>query len=146
MPDTFAGWIGEEIGKVIYKWITGNDHPLNQVATVEQNIIIKQNEMIRNGAMALYDAYNRGYAIQQEAQLMEAQMLVEGAITAYNYLDETEIIDFGMTGYHSTQAARAFKKSLSYYVAPIPTIIDEGMAIGYIVKGVYHLVKAFWEE
>ena len=47
----------------------------------------------------------------------------------------------GMAGYHTYQASRSFKKAMTYYIAPIPTAVDEGFAIGYVLKGVYHLFR-----
>ena len=76
-PDTFAGWIGEEIGKFIYELITGEDHPSREAERTEAETTQKQNEMIQGGAKALWDACMRGYNIQREAQLMETQAAVD---------------------------------------------------------------------
>ena len=56
--------------------------------------------------------------------------------------DEAGVIDIGMASYHSIQATRSFKKAIAYAVAPIPTPADEGFAIGYALKGVYHLIRS----
>lgn len=98
--------------------------------------------MLADAANAVWNAYQRGYAIQQKANLMEAQMMVDGVIAIYNSLNETEIIDTGVSVYHTVQAARAFKKSSTYFAAPIPTVVDEAFAFGFLVKGLYHSAKA----
>ena len=81
-----------------------------------------------------------------KAIVLSTQMMVDGAITAYKFLDETEAVDAGVSGYHAIQAARMFKKSLAYFAAPIPTVVDEAFACGFLVKGLYHSAKAIWEE
>lgn len=121
-----------------------NDSIIRQ-QKIENEITRAQLDVIGNGASALWDACMRGCQIQQEAQRLEAELMLDGIKTAYNFLDETEVIDVGMTSYHSYQAARSFKKAMAYYIAPIPTIIDEGIAVGYMVKGLYHLCKGFKE-
>ena len=142
--DSYSGWIGELLGEWIYELITGKDHPGRQTAALETQVIVAQNKMVTDAAKTMWDAYQRGYTIQQEGKLIEAQMIVDGASIAYNFLNDTEIIDVGMSSYHSVQSARAFKKSVVYFTAPIPTPVDEVFAIGYAIKGVYHFVRAIW--
>ena len=131
-------------------WVVGTYNRINtinqQQRELNTQIIIQQNEMVGNAAKSVWDAYQRGCAMQQKGQLMEAQMMADGARAVYNFLDETEMIDLGVSGYHAVQATRAFKKSASYFAAPIPTIIDESFALGYLVKGLYHSAKVIWEE
>ena len=55
--------------------------------------------------------------------------------------DEAGVIDIGMTGYNSYKAASSFKNAIAYFVAPIPSPIDEAFAIGYMLICVYHLFK-----
>ena len=123
-----------------------------QAQALEAQIIAEQNRIISEGVEAVgtaaeyvWDAYMRSCQMLQEAQLLEAQLMLRSANAAYKLLDETEVIRVGMTSYHSYQAAYSFKKAMAYYLAPIPTIIDEGLAVGYAVKGLYHLCKCFEE-
>ena len=70
--DSIWGWIGEEIGELIYEWITGEDHPNDQAEALETEIISTQNEMIAGAAKAVWDAYMWSYNQQQEAQMQQA--------------------------------------------------------------------------
>ena len=144
--DSYYGWLGEEIGVFLYEWITGTDHPSKQTKALENQMVSTQNKMIADATKAMWDAYQRGYTAQQNANLTEAQMMVDGVITAYNFLNETEIIDTGMSGYHTVQAARAYKKSSIYFAAPIPTLMDEAFAVGFLIKGLYHSAKGILRE
>ena len=101
---------------------------------------------ISSGTEACWDAYVQGYNIQQEAQLKETQAMLDGTDTVYNYLTDTEILDMGMNTFSTVQAARSFNKSLAYFLAPIPTAVDEMLGIRYALKGFYHLAKIIVEE
>lgn len=41
----------------------------------------------------------------------------------------------------TVQATISFKKSLAYFLVPIPTPADELLGIGYALKGIYQLAK-----
>ncbi len=102
------------------------------------------------GAVAedCWDAYMRGYNLQQETQMQETQMMINAAMDVYSYLDETGTISFAMVCVNSVNAARSFQIAAVYLAAPIPTPIDEAFAIGYVLKGLYHLYgveKAFYK-
>ena len=97
--------------------------------------------MVADAAEATWDAYMWSYNQQQQAQLSQAQIMLSG----YSIIDEAEVIDIGMSSYHAYKAASSFKAAAAYFAAPIPTVIDEGFAVGYILKGVYHLSRVKWE-
>lgn len=72
--DSYAGWIGEQLGKLIYEWITGDDHPAQETERIERDIIQKQNDMIQSGARALWNAYQRAYELEQETIMLQAEL------------------------------------------------------------------------
>ena len=75
--DSFFGWIGEELGKLIYECITGEDHPSRQTEVYENQIIMTQNKMVADTAKTMWDAYQRGYALEQEAILLQAKSNID---------------------------------------------------------------------
>ena len=74
-PDTFAGWVGEELGKLFYEWLTGDDHPSHQSESDNRTVTEKQNEQIGQAGNALLDSFMRWCNHQEEAQYMEAQLM-----------------------------------------------------------------------
>ncbi len=90
----------------------------------------------------LWDAYMRGHNLHQYSQTQEAQLMLDGATEIYTLLDETEIIDVAKYGWHTVQAVNEAKKALAYWVAPIPTPIDEYFAVCHAIKALYHLYQA----
>ena len=97
------------------------------------------------GATWLWDAYMRGYNLQQNAQMQQAQLLLDGSMRAYEFLEETEEIAIGKVGYHSVIAANEGRKALALVALPIPTPVDEIMALGHAIKGFYHWSISVWE-
>lgn len=128
-----------------YEKITKEEHPAREIEKEKKEINKIQNEIIKDGAEALWDAYNRGYTMQQNSQMQEAQLMLDGAKTIYNYLDETGTISTAKYGWHTVQAVREGNRALAYLAAPIPSPIDEFFAVGHAVKGAYHLIMAVRE-
>ena len=96
--DSYAGRIGEELGKLIYEWITGDAYLSQETDSKEWEIAQKQNELIKRGAKALWDASMRGYNIQQEAQRQDDAALLEGAKYFAAHPKKAETILRDMTG------------------------------------------------
>ena len=55
-------------------------------------------------------------------------------------------MDVAKNGWYSVQAANEAKKALAYWVAPIPTPIDEYFAFWHAMKALYHLYQVVQEE
>ena len=127
------------------QWFVDTYNTINSVyqhqTQLQTQVAMQQNKMIADAAEATWDAYMRGYNIQQEAQMMDAQLKADVVSSACNIIIETDAVDMGMNTYHTVRAARSFKKSLAYFVAPIPTPADEALAIGFALKGIYHLIR-----
>ena len=94
------------------------------------------------GAKWLSEAYMRGYNLQQNAQMQEAQLMVDGAMSTYTYLEEIGAVSVAKWGMNSVNAARHGKIAMAYLAAPIPTPIDEYLAVCHAVKAIYHLFMA----
>ena len=77
MPDTFAGWIGEQVGQIIYEVITGEDDPNKQVENLNDRILQKQMQAVNKVAKTAWDNYMRWNGLQQETQQNEAQMVID---------------------------------------------------------------------
>ena len=80
--------------------------------------------------------------MQQEAKLLEAQLMLDGVTKIYDYLEETQIISIGKNGYHSIVAANEANKAMAYFFAPIPSLIDEYFAVCHGLNALYHLYLA----
>lgn len=117
-----------------------NDYYVSQQET-EIQITMQQTELLQDVAEAAWDVYQRGYEQKQESQLLQAQSMLDGIKTSYALINEAGVIDMGMAGYQTYQATLSFKKALAYFILPIPTTVDEGFAVGYVLKGIYHFVK-----
>ena len=61
-----------------------------QQAQLQMQITMRQNELIANASKATWDAFQRSYKLEQEAQLLQAQLMLNGVKSVYNLLDETE--------------------------------------------------------
>ena len=85
-----------------------------------------------------WDAYMRA----QNAQMQEAQLMLDGATGIYNYLDENKIISNIKWGANTVNAASHAKIAVAYLVAPIPTPADEYFAAWHAAKAMYCLVMA----
>ena len=79
--EDWADWAGELLGELLYELLSGNDHPSHQTRELENQVRQKQNAFLGNGLKAIgsgfksvWDAYMRGYALEQEAQRQEANM------------------------------------------------------------------------
>ena len=85
MADSPAGVAGVEIGKFLYELLAGRKHPSREIEQLEIKIIEQQTKMVQsafksvgNVGKSLWDAYERGYRYQQEAQLQNTKALIEG--------------------------------------------------------------------
>ena len=67
-PDTFAGWVGEELGKIVYEWIAGEDHPSREAERIEAKIIQKQNESIQSVTKVMWNAWVHSNELKAQAQ------------------------------------------------------------------------------
>ena len=74
--DSYAGWIGEQLGELLYELFTGDDHPSHQTRELENQIRQEQNKAIGNVFKSIWVACMRGYTQQQETQIQEAEMIV----------------------------------------------------------------------
>ena len=106
---------------------------------------MQQLNMISKAGSSIRDAYLHSYNLQQNTMITEAQATLDGVQTIYNFLNNKEIIKIGKTGYDAYQAANAFSKGIAYALAPIPTVADEFFAVGFVIKGIYHLIKGLRE-
>ena len=98
--DSYFGWVGEQIGIFLYELFTGGDHPSHQTREIEIQVIQKQNEHIDNGFKSIgnglkfiWDAYMWSYNQQQQAQLQQAQMLLDRFDTPEDIEQSIDIID-----------------------------------------------------
>ena len=57
----------------------------------------------------LWDAYMRGYNLQQNSRMQEAQLMLDGTTKICTFLDEIKIIDVAKNGWHSVQTANEAK-------------------------------------
>ena len=66
--DSYAGWVGEMIGRALYEWITGEDHPGRTEETLANEVRQTQINAAVAGANALWDAYvhSNELAVQQQ--------------------------------------------------------------------------------
>jgi len=133
-PDSIFAWIGEELGELLYEWITGNDHPSHQTETVEIAVVSEQNQMIADGASEMWDAYSE-YAQDQEAtQRRGAEMNLQ----AYDYINEHENIETGMSGgIKIVTGTIKVITGTALLLAPIPTPADDLRGVQQITIGIY---------
>jgi len=150
--DSYGGMAGNAFGMFLYELFTGDTHPDRQAQQIENQVIEKQNEMLKtagktlwDAGKALWDAYMRSYNMQQNANMQNAQLTLDGLENIYDNIEETDVVSVGKSGYHSVQAANEFKQAFAYFALPIPTAADEALALGHTAKGLYHLVKSLWE-
>lgn len=83
-PDTYAGIAGDAIARFLYELITDKPHPSRQTEQLECQIIEKQNQIVGDAASAMWDACQRGYEMQQEAQRGNAEMTIDCFSTPEN--------------------------------------------------------------
>ena len=100
---------------------------------------------IKNDAKWVWDTYSQEYLRLQNVQMQEAQLMLDGITETYDYLEKTAIISIGKNGYHSVMAANEGKQAMAYLFAPLPSPVDEYLAVCHGLKALYHLYLAGME-
>ena len=77
LADSYSGWLGDLAGELFYEWITGNEHPNHQARELENEITRQQNKMIADVAEKVWDAYQTGYALEQENIMLQAKLTID---------------------------------------------------------------------
>ena len=108
-----------------------------QQAQLEMQITMQQNEMIADAAEATWDAYMRGYNIQQEAQLQHALASQDFIVDRFSTPEKTK----------NTFAACAVAcDAVSVATAACPPV-SKGFAIaGIVLGGIAVAIDIYMEE
>jgi len=147
-----GGWVGRQIGELIYEWLTGEDHPNDQTDALENQIIMEQNKMIKDAVIFGWDTYMWGNNIQKETQMHETQMMLEGTARIYKYYNENEELQQGISGGRRiiTGGLNICKGAVAI-LAPAPTPVEDLMGMYKITNGVINacygiaeIISALW--
>ena len=90
--DSYAGMAGEAFGRFLYELFAGESHPSRQTEQLEQQILKEQMEIVGDAASVLWDAYQRGYEMQQMSQYLDACALIEAVEYFMRHPKQAEII------------------------------------------------------
>ena len=134
--EDWAGWIGEQLGELFYELITGDDHPSHQTRELENQIRQEQNRAIGNGFQSIWGAYMRGYALEQEAIMRQAQMNLDR-------FDSPEDIEKSIDVIEATGDFSAAAYGVAYVTILLPpNPITVTVAIGILVWNGRNLIRS----
>ena len=135
--DSFAGMGGEVLGEWLYEAFSGNTHPNKQTRELENRIAAEQHKIISNAGKTIWDAYMRGYNIQQASQIQETQMVLEGARKIYQYYNKHEELQQGVSGGKRIVAgALNIRDGLAAILVPVPTTSEDLIGVAKITGGI----------
>ncbi len=134
------------------QWCVDAYNTINSVyqhqTQLQTQVAMQQNKMIADAAEATWDAYMWSYNQQQEAQLQQATANAEaiGQIyNAYGSVRDTALVKGGKGTLKIASGVNSIKKGAVAVLAPIPTVADDLIGIGYVVKGVVYVVAGVTE-
>ena len=115
------------------------EHYQKQQTEIEEQILREQVEIIEDGAETLWDAYNKGLEMKQEAQLTNTTALIEGIEHLANNPEESVDLAIAMGGI----------STVTYKIVMVATVGNPvtgivGSAI-FAVWGLYRAVKSLAE-
>ena len=137
--DSYAGMAGEAIAVFFYELITGDSHPSHQAAIIEQEVLQQQMDMFGNAMGNIWDAYNRGLAIQGEAQRMNAEATLEGWKFLADHPEET--VDAGIA--FGTATAFIYNVAVGAAMGSKACVIGAALGAAWgLYRGIKGLVEA----
>lgn len=143
-PDNYAGRIGEELGKLIYEWLTGEDHPAREAEQYDRDIIHNQAECFLNRI----ESTLRRKACQVEHEVC-TQINQNMAVIAHwedTFRSPVRTMDFAAMAYGNISAYGSY---VSFAVAPsvgagVLLVVTVVFSIWSTLR--YYGIISDWEE
>ena len=92
-PDSYAGLIGEELGKLIYELLTGKTHPAEKYEDYTNHIIQTQSQIVQGVTQSGLDSRSHQIQLQVESQYKQDMTVL--AIAEYYVENPQKAIDHG---------------------------------------------------
>ena len=136
-PDTISGWIGEQVGELLYKWFTGNDHPNDQTEVLESQIVSEQNKMIADFSETMWDAYVHSNELQVELQHQQNTMVRESVGQLIDATIEDPLV--------AVDAAAGFTGTALSYIGYATAVAGIAVpVVGQIAMGILGTACGIW--
>lgn len=141
IPDSYAGGIGEDFGELIYEWLTGEEHPSKAAEEQEREIRQRQNKLIRDGTIALWDAYIHSIELEAEAQYQQDMMVLAHKEEVITGIVFTENASGAIAAYCGLAAAGLAVPTFGISIPTMGKIAAVAAAVSWLCDKLLELVN-----